>query len=131
MSPGRLIIVDDEPVILRLLSSVFEGEGYEIVGLGWHQGWNDRVNQAYNDEYEKNMANFIRDVRKELGIERLPFVIAGIALGLGQYFYVSVRVLPLLVVIWVVGLWWRQPRPSSSCPPVSRRSGGHKRCLPT
>ncbi len=43
--------------------------------------------------------------------KRLPFVIAGLALGLGQYFYVSVRVLPLLVVIWVVGLWWRQPRP--------------------
>lgn len=42
--------------------------------------------------------------------KRLPFVIAGLALGLGQYFYVSVRVLPLLVLIWVVGLWWRQPR---------------------
>ena len=43
--------------------------------------------------------------------KRLPFVIAGLALGLGQYFYVSVRVLPLLVLIWVMGLWWRQPRP--------------------
>ncbi len=54
----------------------YDGQGYEIVGLGWHQGWNDRVNQAYNDAYEKNMANFIRDVRKELAIEGLPFVIA-------------------------------------------------------
>ncbi len=43
--------------------------------------------------------------------KRLPFVVAGLALGLGQYFYVSVRVLPLLVLIWVVGLWWWQPRP--------------------
>ncbi|MCB9678420.1 MAG: hybrid sensor histidine kinase/response regulator [Alphaproteobacteria bacterium] len=31
MSRGRLIIVDDEPVILRLLASVFEGEGYDLV----------------------------------------------------------------------------------------------------
>jgi alpha-galactosidase len=55
---------------------VYDGRSYEIVGFGWHQGWNDRVNQAYNDAYEKNMANFIRDVRKELAIEGLPFVIA-------------------------------------------------------
>ncbi|MCZ6793668.1 MAG: sialate O-acetylesterase [Planctomycetota bacterium] len=54
----------------------YDGRGYEIIGLGWHQGWNDRVNQAFNDEYEKNLADFIRDVRKDLGLEKLPFVIA-------------------------------------------------------
>jgi len=54
----------------------YDGRGYEIAGFGWHQGWNDRVNQAFNDAYEQNMANFIRDVRKELGVEKLPFVIA-------------------------------------------------------
>jgi alpha-galactosidase len=54
----------------------YAGQGYEVIGFGWHQGWNDRVNQAYNDAYEENLANFIRDIRKELGIERLPFVIA-------------------------------------------------------
>ena len=54
----------------------YDGKGYEIAGFGWHQGWNDRVNQAANDEYEKNMANFIRDVRKALGVKNLPFVIA-------------------------------------------------------
>ncbi len=54
----------------------FAGRGYELAGFGWHQGWNDRVNQAFNDEYEKNMANFIRDIRKDLGVKDLPFVIA-------------------------------------------------------
>jgi len=49
---------------------------YELAGFGWHQGWNDRVNQAFNDEYEKNMANFIRDIGKDLGVKNLPFVIA-------------------------------------------------------
>ena len=53
-----------------------KGRGHELAGFGWHQGWNDRVNQAYNDEYEKNMANFIRDIRKDLGVKNLPFVIA-------------------------------------------------------
>jgi len=48
----------------------------ELVGFGWHQGWNDRVNQAFNDEYEQNLANFIRDIRKDLGVPNLPFVIA-------------------------------------------------------
>ncbi len=54
----------------------YDGRGWEIAGIGWHQGWNDRVNQAFNDAYEENMANFIRDVRKELGVKDLPFVIA-------------------------------------------------------
>ncbi|MCF7974605.1 MAG: hypothetical protein K9N55_12370 [Phycisphaerae bacterium] len=54
----------------------YEGQGYELAGFFWHQGWNDRVTDAYNNEYEVNMANFIRDVRKDLGIRRLPFVIA-------------------------------------------------------
>ncbi len=54
----------------------YDGRGYELVGLGWHQGWNDRVNQAFNDAYEENMSNFIRDIRKDLGVKGLPFVIA-------------------------------------------------------
>jgi len=54
----------------------FADRGYELAGFGWHQGWNDRVNQAFVDEYEKNMAHFIRDVRKDLGVKDLPFVIA-------------------------------------------------------
>ena len=54
----------------------YDGKGYQLAGFGWHQGWNDRINQAYNDEYEKNLANLIRDVRKDLGVPKLPFVIA-------------------------------------------------------
>ncbi|MFK7849884.1 MAG: DUF6288 domain-containing protein [Akkermansiaceae bacterium] len=52
------------------------GSGYELAGFGWHQGWNDRVNQAHNDQYEVNMKNFIDDVRSDLGAPSLPFVIA-------------------------------------------------------
>ncbi|MFP6763965.1 MAG: sialate O-acetylesterase, partial [Planctomycetaceae bacterium] len=54
----------------------YDGRGYELLGIGWHQGWNDRVNQAYNDAYEQNLSCLIRDLRTGLGVSRLPFVIA-------------------------------------------------------
>jgi hypothetical protein len=53
-----------------------EGRGYVLAGFGWHQGWNDRINDKHNGEYESNMTHFIRDMRKDLGVEKLPFVIA-------------------------------------------------------
>ncbi|MBD3267048.1 sialate O-acetylesterase [bacterium] len=59
----------------------YAGKGYEIVGFGWHQGWNDRINQKAVDAYEKNMVNFVKDIRKDLGIEKLPFVIANTGIG--------------------------------------------------
>jgi hypothetical protein len=49
---------------------------FELAGFGWHQGWNDRVNQTLNDEYEENMTCFINDIRKDLKAPQLPFVIA-------------------------------------------------------
>ncbi|MGB2823440.1 MAG: sialate O-acetylesterase [Phycisphaerae bacterium] len=59
----------------------YDGKGYEIAGFGWHQGWNDGCNANMVAEYEKNMANFIRDVRKALGVKDLPFVIADSGFG--------------------------------------------------
>lgn len=59
----------------------YDGQGYEIVGFGWHQGWNDRINAAAVNAYEQNMANFIKDVRRDLGIPELPFVIANTGIG--------------------------------------------------
>jgi hypothetical protein len=59
----------------------YEGRGYEIVGFGWHQGWNDGCNAAAVEEYEVNMANFIRDVRTALDVEEMPFVIANSGFG--------------------------------------------------
>jgi alpha-galactosidase len=57
------------------------GRPVQLVGFGWHQGWNDRINAAFVEEYEKNMANFIRDVRKDLHAPDLPFVIAETGMG--------------------------------------------------
>lgn len=79
VGPFYTEVVDRTKAVLKDLKKEFPefgDRGYELAGFGWHQGWNDRVNQAFNDEYEKNMAHFIRDIRKDLGVKNLPFVIA-------------------------------------------------------
>jgi len=72
-------IIDRARQVLKDIGREFPelaGRPHTLAGFGWHQGWNDRVNQAFNDEYEKNMACFIRDIRKDLAAPNLPFVIA-------------------------------------------------------
>ena len=54
----------------------FEGATFMLSGFGWHQGWNDRINQSFNDNYEHNMIQFIKDIRRDLKSPALPFVIA-------------------------------------------------------
>lgn len=39
---------------------------------------------------------------------RSAFILCGLALGLGQYFYVSIRILPVLFLIWAAIAFWRQ-----------------------
>ncbi|HAP06527.1 MAG TPA: sialate O-acetylesterase [Planctomycetaceae bacterium] len=67
-----------QAVLANPAADIPELKGYQadLQGIGWHQGWNDRVNQAFNDEYESNMAHFIRDIRRDLKAPDLPFVIA-------------------------------------------------------
>lgn len=72
-------IVDRTRALLKDFKKEFPELGdreCKLAGFGWHQGWNDRINQAFNDEYEKNLANFIRDIRTDLNAPQLPFVIA-------------------------------------------------------
>jgi len=59
----------------------YKGCGYEIAGFGWHQGWNDGCSPGPVAEYETNMVNFIRDVRRDLGVKDMPFVIANSGFG--------------------------------------------------
>jgi len=59
----------------------YDGSGYELSGLVWFQGFNDVINTEYRAEYGKNMVNFIRDVRKDLGVPKLPIVIGELGMG--------------------------------------------------
>jgi hypothetical protein len=58
----------------------YSGQGYEISGFGWHQGFIDRINSAYVAEYEANMTNLIQDLRAEFGVSNIPAAIGNIGL---------------------------------------------------
>ena len=50
----------------------WKGMGYRIAGIGWHQGWNDRVDKAGSANYEANLVDLINDLRAEFGNSKLP-----------------------------------------------------------
>jgi hypothetical protein len=73
----REILALTKAALARVKDLVPGSDGrYVLAGFGWHQGWNDRISDKFNAEYESNMAHFIRDIRKDLGAPGLPFVIA-------------------------------------------------------
>ena len=64
--------------------------GYELAGFVWFQGWNDMVDGGTYPtrgqpggyaSYSKNLAHFIRDVRRDLKAPKLPFVIGVMGAG--------------------------------------------------
>jgi len=59
----------------------YKGQGYEIAGFVWFQGWNDMFNPDFLQNYAEHMANFIRDVRKDLNAPKMPFVIGQMGQG--------------------------------------------------
>ena len=73
--------------IKRVCPDYDESQGYEIAGFVWFQGFNDMVNRDVYPPLPKDstenrfanysvwMADFIRDVRKDLDAPQMPFVI--------------------------------------------------------
>jgi hypothetical protein len=54
----------------------YKGGGYELAGFVWYHGWNDGCDPKNAvPEYEKNLVNLIKDVRKDLNAPKLPVVI--------------------------------------------------------
>jgi hypothetical protein len=54
----------------------YDGRSYQLAGLVWYQGWNDGCDPRHAvPEYELNLVNLIKDVRKELKAPKLPVVI--------------------------------------------------------
>ena len=76
--------------IKRVYPEYNEKDGYEVAGFAWFQGWNDMVNGGYYNNrggdggykaYSEVMAQFIRDVRKDLNAPEMPFVIGVLGVG--------------------------------------------------
>lgn len=53
----------------------YEGQGYELAGFVWFQGWNDMFGITSIDDYQDNLTGMIQDIRKELDAPNLPVVI--------------------------------------------------------
>jgi hypothetical protein len=53
----------------------YNGGGYELAGFAWWHGWNDFCTPNAPAEYETNMVNLIKDLRKDLKSPKLPVVI--------------------------------------------------------
>ena len=76
--------------IRRVYTDYDAKAGYELAGFVWFQGWNDMVDGSTYptrgqpgsyDAYSKNLAHFIRDVRRDLKAPKLPFVIGVMGAG--------------------------------------------------
>ena len=74
----------------RVVPGYDAAQGYELAGFAWFQGWNDMVDGGTYpnrdkpggyDAYSVAMAHFIRDVRRDLGALKLPFVIGVMGVG--------------------------------------------------
>ena len=92
----RLMIEHVKHVLrdIRRVCPVYdEKQGFEIAGFVWLQGFNDMVDRNVYPELPKGstanrfanysvwMADFIRDVRKDLDAPRMPFVIGVMGVG--------------------------------------------------
>ena len=55
--------------------------GYEIAGFVWFQGYNDQFSDEFRDNYKDNMISFIKDIRKEYKVPKMPFVIGVLGTG--------------------------------------------------
>jgi hypothetical protein len=54
----------------------YDGRGYELAGFVWYHGWNDGIDpKKAVPEYEQNLVNLIKDLRKDLNAPHLPVVI--------------------------------------------------------
>jgi alpha-galactosidase len=76
--------------IKRVYPDYDPSAGYELAGFVWFQGWNDMVDGSTYpkrgepggyDQYSELLAQFIRDVRQDLAVPKLPFVIGVMGVG--------------------------------------------------
>ncbi len=77
-------MIEEVNTALTNLSNEFpgyKGQGYDIAGFVWNQGWNDAGSPTLYNEYEMNMVNFIKDVRRDLHVPEMPFAIANCGQG--------------------------------------------------
>lgn len=64
----------------------YSGQGFELSGLVFFQSFNDAIIPECAREYETNLANLIKDLRVDLGVPDMPFVIGETGMQSGRGF---------------------------------------------
>jgi hypothetical protein len=63
----------------------YAGQGYELAGLAWFQGWNDfcrwHEGEGVIEDYPQTLAAMFQDLRRELGALDLPIAIGEMGVG--------------------------------------------------
>ena len=90
----RTMVADIKYTLANIKAVVpgYKGQGYEIAGLAWFQGWNDfcewhvrvagkRVGLGVIRNYPRNLAAMFRDIRKDLKAPDMPIVIGELGIG--------------------------------------------------
>lgn len=71
VGPLYLKMINGTREILKNLPHYFpelaDRTDFDFAGFGWFLGWNDGCGDASTAEYETNMVNMIKDVRREFG----------------------------------------------------------------
>ncbi|HEX5789646.1 MAG TPA: sialate O-acetylesterase [Luteolibacter sp.] len=62
----------------------YQNQGYELAGMVWFQGIADSQSPAQKAAYERNLANLIQDLRRDLKAPKLPVVVAAVAYDDGK-----------------------------------------------
>lgn len=62
----------------------YKNQGYEIVGMAWLHGIADSQSPAHKTAYEKNLANLIRDLRRDIKAPKMPVVVGAVAFDDGK-----------------------------------------------
>ncbi|MEM7391526.1 MAG: DUF6288 domain-containing protein, partial [Verrucomicrobiota bacterium] len=70
-------MTNDVSEVLNNITNYFPdyaGQGLDMAGFAWFQGWNDAINHGYRTNYASNLVHLINDIRHVYG-SNLPFVV--------------------------------------------------------
>ena len=97
LRPGesyRMMVSEIKGALEKIAEIVpgYRGQGYELAGLAWFQGWNDYcewhlqldgkpVGMGLIDRYQHNLVALFRDLREELGAADMPIAIGELGVG--------------------------------------------------
>lgn len=67
-----------------------KGRPYELCGFVWFQGWNDfcvdsKIREQVYEEYARNFAYLVQDLRTEFGVPKLPVVVGELGVDGDQH----------------------------------------------